>query len=284
MTEFQLPGDPRREIIASFYRTILKREPDEEGLTNYTKEDLSLETVFMLLLASDEAKAIREYKELRSIREEETLPLTLAVFCKDNEDSIEMCINSVKSIVREIVVLDTGSSDNTIEICESLDARVYKCGFTNFGDIRTLCGALARERWVLGLDSDEKILEEDISKFRAAIKEAEEKDIEIIGFPRKRWLDLGMTEQLEVEVFPDWQYRLFRNKYEIKYVRRVHEKIIGSDKRMEMLDGPVIHHFQDSFKSGGRLLERNARYERLYQLDIDEGVEQDGPAVAEIDE
>ncbi|HEC66033.1 MAG TPA: hypothetical protein ENI23_12130, partial [bacterium] len=93
MTEFQLPGDPRREIIASFYRTILKREPDEEGLTNYTKEDLSLETVFMLLLASDEAKAIREYKELRSIREEETLPLTLAVFCKDNEDSIEMCIN-----------------------------------------------------------------------------------------------------------------------------------------------------------------------------------------------
>ena len=209
------------------------------------------------------------------------------MFVKDVEDSIEMAINSVKSIVSEIVIVDTGSSDRTVQICKDLGARVYNIkfdGFNGFGDLRTVTSHLSSEKFVLGLDGDEKILEEDLHKFKSLIQRMEEGDIDIAGLSRKRWADLGMTEQLEVEVFPDWQFRFYKNKPEIYFTRRVHEIIKGSDKIIEVLDGPVIQHFQDSFKSGSKLIQRNKQYKGLYDTDIKEGVEHKEKAVEGLDE
>lgn len=275
--------DTRREIIKMLYRELLDREADGYGLNDYYNSNLSLEGIYRFIEGSDEHKKIVDLREkqLRSKTIDTPLPITLAMFVKDAEESIAMAINSVKPIVREIVVLDTGSIDNTIEICEKLGALVYKCGMVGFGDIRTLAARLAREEWILGLDSDEIILEEDLYKFRKLINN---KEVDIWGLPRKRWADLGRMHQQELEVYPDWQYRFFRNKPEIKYVRRVHEIIEGSDKRAEAVDGPCIQHFQDVFKSGDKLVKRNIHYKNLYDLDIEEGVEHTGKAVEDLDE
>lgn len=273
----------RKEIITLFYRILLEREPDEAGLNFYLDNDLFLETVFTSLKESAEAKKVRARKEREeeAKRADKTLPITLAMFVKNAESSVATAINSVKPLVREIVVLDTGSTDNTVKICEDLGALVYKCGFTNFGDIRTLAARLSRQDWVLGLDADEKILEEDLPKFRELIENV---DVDIWGLPRKRWADLGMTTQLEEEIYPDWQYRLFRNIPEIHYIRRVHEIIQGSEKREEAEDGPCIQHFQDVFKSGDKLVERNKHYKELYTKDIQEGVEHTEKPVEDLDE
>lgn len=272
----------RELAIKSFYRTVLGREADEPGLRFYVGADSSLELVYMSLYTSDEAENYRAYRraQRRAATADITLPITLAMFVKDAADSVSMAINSVKSIVREVVVVDTGSVDNTVSICESLGARVYKVGFSDFGSIRTITGHLAREEWVLGLDADEVILEEDFAVLRELVLQ---EDIDVWGLPRKRWLDLEMTQQVEKDVYPDLQFRLFRNKPEIYYKRRIHEVVAGTDKIEESLKGPHIHHFQDVFKQGDKLKERNKQYKKLYDLDIFEGIEHKGKAVEDID-
>ena len=271
--------EQRKLILQLLYTEILGRDADEGGLETYGDPALTIEAVYAILHSSEEAKNYRAKKEKKAggIK----CPLTLAMFVKDNEDSVEMAIRSALPIVREVVVVDTGSSDNTVEICKSLGARVYEVGFSDFGNIRTITGHLACQPWVLGLDSDETILEEDYPLFK---KLTSNKDIDIWGLPRKRWLDLEMTTQLEEDVYPDLQYRLFRNKPEIIYERRIHEIIAGSDKRMESYEGPHIHHFQDAFKTGGRLKIRNEQYKRFQKLDIEEGIEHKEKAVQDIDE
>lgn len=277
------PIELRREVIEIFYREILEREPDEDGLENHTHSGLPLEYIYILLKKSTEADDLREEKERQEAIKSacRKLPLSLAMIVKDNEDSVEISINSVKEIVSEVVVLDTGSSDNTPEICESLGARVYKCNFNDFGNMKTLVSHLCRLPWILVLDSDETILEEDLDLFKGLL---EKEDVDAWSLPRKRWLDLDMTTQLETNIYPDFQTRLFKNKFEIKYTRRVHEVLTGASDVRNAVDGPHIQHFQDSFKAGSRLASRNELYKTLYEMDLGDGVEHSGPAIAEIDD
>ena len=280
--------DIKRTIISLLYKECLGRPYDDAGMKYYLDSDLTPEAIFYILYNSDEAKRYRGKLEEEERRREEdpTLPLTLATFVKNNEKSIGSCISSLKPIVREIVVVDTGSDDSTVDICKSLGARVYEIafdGFDGFGNARTTTAHLAREPFVFMLDSDETILPEDLSKFKPIMERMCREDIDIVGLPRKRWSDLEMTEQLEKDVYPDLQYRLFKNKSKIKYVRRVHETITGSDKRIEVLDGPCIQHFQDCFKSGENLANRNRQYIELQKKDIVEGVKHTEKAVEDID-
>jgi glycosyltransferase involved in cell wall biosynthesis len=278
--------NPREEAIKSFYRDVLGREADEVGLKHHLNSPYPLELVYIYITLSQEALQRKEKfeEEQRILLEDKTLPITLAMMAKDNEDCIGDAIKSVLPVVKEVVVLDTGSTDNTVRVAESLGARVYKSGFSDFGSIRTLAAHLSKEKFIFMLDTDERILEEDLSKFSTILSMMEKDTIDIVGFPRKRWTDLSMVK----EVHPglnDFQYRLFRNKPEIKYVRRIHEVITGSDKRMESIDFPCIHHFQDSFKSGSRMSDRNAFYKKLFDLDIADGVKHDdSTAIHSVDE
>jgi glycosyltransferase involved in cell wall biosynthesis len=220
----------------------------------------------------------------REIEEDKTLPITLAIMVKDNEDCILGAIESVLPIVREVVILDTGSTDNTVSICEGVGARIYKSGFSDFGSIRTLAAHLSRQDYVFMLDSDERILHSDLPKFKNILNRMREDGVDIIGFPRRRWYDLEMTREVHPDAFPDYQYRLFVNNPEIKYKRRVHEVISGSNKRTESVDFPCIQHFQDSFKSGSRLEDRNALYNKLYEMDIKDGIMHEEKAIHKVDQ
>jgi len=75
-----------------------------------------------------------------------------------------------------------------------------------------------------------------------------------------------------------------RNDPAITYKRRVHEIIDGTDRTLEAKNGPHIHHFQDSFKSGDKLKTRNDHYKLLQKMDLDEGIEHTESAVEKLDE
>jgi glycosyltransferase involved in cell wall biosynthesis len=276
--------DPKEEVIRCIYRQLLGRDPEKEGLQFYKRINISAEDMYLDIYNSPEAIEYRNRKIEEVKATSLAYPITLAMFVKNCESSVAKAINSVKSVVREIVVVDTGSTDSTVEICEGLGARVYKIGFSDFGSVRTITGHLSREEWVLGLDSDETILEEDLPLFDSLIKEADRSDIDAWALPRKRWLDLDMKVQLEKDVYPDWQYRFFRNKTNLIYKRRIHEVLSGTKNTKHADKGPTIQHFQDSYKSGSSLLSRNEMYKKLYALDIEDGVAHEGRAVQELDE
>ncbi len=181
--------------------------------------------------------------------------ITLATFVKDEENCIAHMIESVKRHVDEIVVVDTGSTDNTISICRDFGARIYEVGFTDFGKIRTLAAHLAKKEWVLMLDADETLTCNICLRSHLDLTTQE-----AIAIPRKRWLDLEMTKQTELEAYPDWQVRLFKNNPNYVWKRELHEYFDGAPVYHDSTGHLCINHFHDVFKSPLRLAERDTLY------------------------
>jgi tetratricopeptide (TPR) repeat protein len=84
--------------------------------------------------------------------------ITFAMIAKDEESGIERCLRSVKDFVDEMIVVDTGSTDRTVEIAESMGARVIRHEWKNdFAQARNVYLREASGHWVLVLDADEEL-------------------------------------------------------------------------------------------------------------------------------
>jgi glycosyltransferase involved in cell wall biosynthesis len=82
--------------------------------------------------------------------------LSACVITNNDEHTVAWSVSSVQW-ADEVVVVDTGSTDRTIEIAESLGARVVRSvPFTGFGEVRNRAAAECRHAWILSLDSDER--------------------------------------------------------------------------------------------------------------------------------
>ena len=83
------------------------------------------------------------------------LPLSGVVITKNEADRIARCVGSMMSLCSEVIVLDSGSTDDTVGIARSLGARVEHLDWLGFALQKNAAIAMARERWVLLLDADE---------------------------------------------------------------------------------------------------------------------------------
>ena len=89
-------------------------------------------------------------------------PISLAVIARDEEARIGRCLASVRGLVEEIVVLDTGSVDDTVRVAESYGATVHRFTWTDdFAAARNAALAHTRHPWRLMLDADEWIADRD---------------------------------------------------------------------------------------------------------------------------
>lgn len=172
-------------------------------------------------------------KNIELVKYIESTGITLCMIAKNEEEFISQSINSVKEIVDEIIVVDTGSSDNTKEICRSLGARVieldwdvYKNGFSY---PRNLSIRNASTSWILRIDADEYIPKKYLSEILNLTKENNDGYI----FPIKNFLENPNNKK------PKWVLsetcRLFRSYPEIEYRGSVHEELDESWKDLAKL-------------------------------------------------
>ncbi len=189
--------------------------------------------------------------------------ISLCTFVKDEAHCLNDMINSVYDYVNEVIVVDTGSVDETLDNLLGYEkVRVYKTGFSDFGSMRTLTAHLAREPWVLMLDADETL--ENPSKLWNLTQDPM---VCAYALPRKRWLDLEKTKQTEIEAYPDWQVRFFRNNHNYIWQRELHECFDGAAVReLDVEGGPYINHFQDVHKNAIRRAIRDDLYNRLAEV------------------
>lgn len=84
--------------------------------------------------------------------------LSLCMIVRDEEHLIQNCLNSVKHVVDEIIIVDTGSSDQTISICQSFGAKIIEVLWANsFAHARNYSLQEATGDWILWMDADEEL-------------------------------------------------------------------------------------------------------------------------------
>jgi glycosyltransferase involved in cell wall biosynthesis len=97
--------------------------------------------------------------------------LSLCMIVKDEESRLAKCLNSAKNLVDEIIVLDTGSNDKTIEIAQSFGAIVKKYQWNHdFSIARNEALKYVTGEWILVLDADEVLSPKIIPQIREVIK------------------------------------------------------------------------------------------------------------------
>ncbi len=137
---------------------------------------------------------------------------------KNEEASLPQCLNSVKDAVDEMVILDTGSTDRTLEIAREFGARVYQFEWCNdFSVARNQALNYVQGKWVLVLDADEVLTRDIVPQIKRAIKN---KQYLVINLLRK---EVGASQSPYSLVS-----RLFRRHPEIRFSRPYHALIDDS--------------------------------------------------------
>lgn len=148
--------------------------------------------------------------------------LSLCMIVKDEEENLPRCLESVLGVVDEMVVVDTGSTDATKDIALSFGARVIDFPWTgDFSAARNAGLEQAAGQWILVLDADEELVEEDRPLVRAFLRSSD-KD----GYFVRCLNYLGDAED-DNEVLVHGQFRLFRNRPKHRFRGPIHEQMLG---------------------------------------------------------
>ncbi|MDR1684797.1 MAG: glycosyltransferase family 2 protein [Elusimicrobiota bacterium] len=86
-----------------------------------------------------------------------TIKLSLIMIVKNEADNLASCLKSVKGLAQEIIVVDSGSQDETVSIAQSFGAKIYKRDFDSFTLQKNYALSKAAGEWVLNLDGDEAL-------------------------------------------------------------------------------------------------------------------------------
>jgi len=86
-------------------------------------------------------------------------PISAAIITKNEEANIERCLRSL-AWVDEIVVVDSGSTDRTLEICEAYNCRIIRTEWLGYGPNKRLAVSSTSNHWVLAVDADEEVTPE----------------------------------------------------------------------------------------------------------------------------
>lgn len=145
--------------------------------------------------------------------------LSLCMITRDEAQNLPDCLRSVKDIVDEIVISDTGSTDNTIEIAKEFGARVEQIEWPeNFAAARNTALEICTGEWILQLDADERLADGSPDKIRAAIEVSDYQAYEVTV--RNYHPPEDSTPFLDSP-----QIRLFRNNPDYRYEGSIHEQI-----------------------------------------------------------
>jgi glycosyltransferase involved in cell wall biosynthesis len=182
--------------------------------------------------------------------------VTVVIICKNEERTIEKVISAAKNVSTDIVVVDSGSTDNTVEIARSLGAECHHQKWLGFGQQKNFAISLAKSDWILSLDADEIVDPELTKEIKDALGRHDLKDFD--GFRVPRLLVIGGKELIHGGFFPDAQLRLFDRKKGQFNERKVHEAVHVKGK-VAMLKGRLLHQAYPDFEAYELALDKYAR-------------------------
>ena len=173
------------------------------------------------------------------------LPLTLVVITRDAAAELPACLASF-ALAREILVVDSGSRDDTVEIARSCGARVLQHEWLGFGPQKRFAVTAAATDWVLCLDADERVTPPLAASIAALFAGGATPAAPAYAVARRnrflgRWLAHG-------EGYPDWNVRLFDRRRARWTDDAVHEHVVADGDAVR-LAGDLLHASAESVEA-----------------------------------
>lgn len=163
------------------------------------------------------------------------VPISAVIITRNEAGNISRCIESVVRIADEVLVVDSGSTDNTVSIAEKSGARVLHQEWLGYGKQKQFAVDQASYEWVLCLDADEWLSDELRAQLLEEKQNPSHKSCKI---PRRnrflgRWLKHG-------EGYPDYSLRFFDRRVARWNNHPVHESV-ESNEAVKFLKGDLLH-------------------------------------------
>jgi len=185
----------------------------------------------------------------------EKVPLSIAIITKNEEENILSCLQSI-SFAQQIVIVDSGSTDKTLEIAADFGCEIYSEEWQGFGPQKQLAIEKCRLPWILVLDADERIPPETAVIIKKIVTDP---DVRQAGFsfPRKNYFQGRWIKH--AGWWPDRIVRLFRKDEGKMSEAVVHESVVVRGE-IGYLD-VVIEHYTESRLS--KIIRKIDRYSTL---------------------
>ncbi len=184
--------------------------------------------------------------------------LSVIIITKNEEDRIEDCLGSVANWADEIVVLDSGSNDQTVQICQRYSSKVFETDWPGYGKQKQRALNKAKSDWVLSIDSDERVSPE----LRIEIDTKLNDSPNCVAY-RLPWSTYFAGKRLDFGRTARAPLRLFKREGARFSSDIVHEKIRPVKGSIGLLRGHLIHYAYRDYK---HMLEKSVLYAYLGAL------------------
>ncbi len=179
--------------------------------------------------------------------------LSVILITRNEEANLDDCLASLEGIAQQIVVVDTNSSDRTLEIAQKHGASISQpADWPGFGPQKNRALGLATSEWVLSLDADERLTPALKSEILTAIHHSAH--VDCFAIPRLSWYCGRFIRHSGWS--PDYVDRLFKRGTARFSDDLVHERLIPNGQ-VAKLENPMLHY---SFMNYSQVLQKLDRY------------------------
>ncbi len=194
------------------------------------------------------------------------LPISVFIITKNEEDRIEKAINSVTDFADEILIIDSGSTDKTIQICKNLGVNVIFNEWRGYGQQKIFGENQCKNDWILNIDADERVSKELIDEITKIFT----KDIpnKYIGYKIKILNQFFNEDQPKKLAYYYNQLRLYNKNFAGFKNSTIHDSVALKDQSDSNLISKLYNNIShQSFRSYAHWIEKIDNYSNMQAIE-----------------
>lgn len=195
------------------------------------------------------------------------ITISVCMIVKDEEKVLGRCLDSLRDLAEEIIIIDTGSTDATKQIAARYTDKIYDYQWIHdFSVARNYSFSKATMEYIYAADADEVLDEENRQRF-LLLKQSLLPEIEIVQMKYANQLAYNTTYNFDVEYRP----KLYKRLRSFQWVEPVHESValtpVIYDSDIIILHMPISNHAVRDFQTFQRVIKREGRLsKKLFEM------------------
>lgn len=161
--------------------------------------------------------------------------ITATIITLDEADNLSACIESVRAVCNEIIVVDSGSTDDTVQIAKDNGASVIDQPYLGDGPQKQVGAKHASNDWILSIDADERLETDALETIRSI--DFDDNDV-VYAFKRRNFVGTHWVKA--AGFYPDYVPRLYNRKYAGYSDKKAHARISGG--KLIKLQAHISHY------------------------------------------